>query len=255
MSAKSIVKYFDCPNCGKSIMFKIKPEIEIPYDEVYKKKIMNDKLFTIYCRNCNFGMPLGYDCTYNDMDQHYMIWTYPGMTKEHMASIENYNKRLKTDRALRLARNDYRMRVVRTDTQLKEKIIIFDENIDDRVVEIMKISCMPYITEGLNIKSEIVDFVFSKTKTPGQYCFLVRFKDTKPIVLNFDMNQYNELKEKFHDLMEERTTDGINMINAAWATDIVRTYMETNTTDERIDVAARMQELAKENVEEHAKED
>ena len=173
MSAKSIVKYFDCPKCGKSIMFKIKPEIEIPYDEVYKTKIMKDKLFTVYCKNCNFGMPLGYDCTYNDMDQHYMIWTYPGLTKEHMAIVEDYNKRLQTDRALRLARNDYRMRLVRTDTQLKEKIIIFDENMDDRIVEIMKISCMPYIVEGLKIKSDITDFVFSKTQKEGQYALKI----------------------------------------------------------------------------------
>lgn len=244
MSEKSVVKYFDCPNCGKSIMFKIKPEIEIPYDEVYKRKILNDKLFTIYCRHCNFAMPLGYDCVYNDMEQHYMIWVYPGMTKEHIANIENYNQRLKTDRALRLARNDYRMRVVRTDNQLKEKIIMFDENIDDRVVEIMKISCMPYITEGLKIKSEIVDFVFSKTKTPGKYCFLVRFKDIKPLVLNFDMEQYEDIKEKFADLMKERTTDGINMINAAWATEIVRVYMESNTSEERVDAIARMQDIA-----------
>ncbi|MGN0437225.1 MAG: CpXC domain-containing protein [Lachnospiraceae bacterium] len=247
MSAKSVVKYFDCPQCGKSIMFKIKPEIEIPYDEVYKTKIMNDKLFTVYCRNCNFGMPLGYDCTYDDMEQRYMIWTYPGLTKEHMASIQNYNERLKNDRALRLARNDYRMRVVRTDTQLKEKIIIFDENIDDRVVEIMKISCMPYIVNGLKITSEIVDFVFSKTKTPGQYCFLVRFKDTKPLVLNFDMDQYNDIKEKFHDLMEEHTIDGINMINAAWAKEVMQIYMDTNTTEERVDVVAQMEEIAKED--------
>ncbi len=244
MSNKSIVKYFDCPNCGKSIMFKIKPEIEIPYDEVYKTKILKDKLFSVQCKNCNFGMPLGYDCTYNDMDQHYMIWTFPGLSKEQLAFIEDYNRRLQTDRALRLARNDYRMRVVRTDVQLKEKIIIFDENIDDRVVEIMKISCMPYITEGLKIKSEITDFVFSKTDTEGQYCFVVRFKDIKPVVLNFNMEQYKDIQEKFADLMDSRTIDGINMINAGWATDIVKAYMDSDTSEERVDAIALMQDYA-----------
>lgn len=244
MSAKSIVKYFDCPKCGKSIMFKIKPEIEIPYDEVYKTKIMKDKLFTVYCKKCNFGMPLGYDCTYNDMDRHYMIWTYPGLTKEHMAIVEDYNKRLQTDRALRLARNDYRMRLVRTDTQLKEKIIIFDENIDDRIVEIMKISCMPYIAEGLKIKSDITDFVFSKTQKEGQYCFVVSFKDRQPVVLNFNMEQYHDIKEKFADIINDNTVDGINMINAAWATKVVKIYMESDKKEERVDAIALMNEYA-----------
>ena len=56
------------------------------------------------------------------------------------------------------------------------------------------------------------------------------------------MDQYNEIKEKFHDLMEENTIDGINMINAAWATKVVKAYMETNTTDERVDVTTLYKE-------------
>ena len=58
------------------------------------------------------------------------------------------------------------------------------------------------------------------------------------------MEQYHDIKEKFADIINDNTVDGINMINAAWATKVVKTYMDTDDKEERVDTIALMNEYA-----------
>lgn len=233
MSKKAEVKKFTCPNCKKEIMFKVKQEIDIPDDAVYKKKIMENRLFAIKCKNCNFGMPVVYHVAYNDMDQKYLIRVIPKIDKTAVDNINAYNAQLKEDRALQLARKDYRLRAVRDEMDLKEKIIIFDEGLDDRIVEIMKVSCANYIREGMKIQSEIMEFRFTKLPKSGEYRFTVLFKDTQPLILNFDMKQYEDIKEQVGPLIESRTAYGFNIIDAHWATDTFMAYVEANKEENK----------------------
>lgn len=226
MSRKSVIRPFDCPNCGKEIRFKIKQEIDIPDDLVYKRKIMENKLFSMRCKNCGFGTPAAYYTTYNDMDRRYLLWVMPGMTQKDLQKIAAYNERLKTDKTLQLARIDYRMRCVRTDMDLKEKIIIFDEDLDDRYIEVMKVFCAHYIREELKIMNDFQEFRFTKMEKSGGYRFSVLFKDTKPLMLNFDMGQYEGVKQELGALIEEQSVEGINIIDANWANRTVAIYME-----------------------------
>lgn len=232
MSSKSEVKKLKCPQCGAEIMFKVKKEIDIPDDLVYKKKILNNKLFTMSCKKCGFGTPAEYYCRYNDMDQRYLIWVMPKFTPEDRKKIEIHNERIKTDDVLRLARIDYRMRAVKDDMDLKEKIIIFDDNLDDRIIELMKVATVPYIRNELGIQSDIVQFRFTKMEKSGEYRFVVMFKDTKPEVLYFNMEQYEEIKKEYGDVIDSATEDGMNVIDAGWATETLKQIAEKNKDKE-----------------------
>ena len=226
MSRKSVIRTFNCPQCGKEIRFKIKQEIDIPDDLVYKNKILQNKLFSMRCKNCGFGVPVSYDTAYNDMVQKYLLRVMPTLSKKDIQTMLAYNERLKTDRALQLARNDYRMRVVRTDMDLKEKIIIFDENLDDRIIEIMKVSCAKYIRDNMKIENDFQEFRFTKMEKSGGFRFVILFKDTKPLILNFDMEQYESIREEMGDFIEEHTVNGFNIIDARWATQTVSEYLD-----------------------------
>lgn len=236
MSRKSIVTKVPCPHCGKEMMFKIKREIEIPDDMVYKSKIMKNKLFDMHCKDCDIHLNSSYDCSYNDMDQHYMIWVRPNLNETVIKEMVSYNETIQTDDALRLARNDYRMRVVRNDKELKEKILIFDDNLDDRIIEIMKLSYIPYIRQELKIDSEVEAFYFTKAPKTGEYQWLIFLKDNRPLIGKVDMKQYEELKEDLLELVEARTTHGMTFINPKWAIDTMRIRMSADPSQEKINV-------------------
>lgn len=240
MSRKSVLTKMPCPNCGKPMNFKIKSEIEIPDDMVYKTKIMKNKLFNMQCKDCNIFIPSSYRLTYNDMDQHYLIWVMPQLTDKEKKEILDYNQRLKTDRALQLARNDYRFRVVRDDKQLKEKIIIFDEGLDDRVLEIMKLSYIPVIREEMKITGDILGFYFTKSPKDGSYQWLIFIKDSRPLVAPVDMEKYENLKEDLQELLDARTAYGMTFINPPWAIDTMRIRMNAGPSTEKIDVEEAM---------------
>ena len=127
-----------CPKCGKLIDIDVWDSIDIPYEMEQKEKVLHNTFFKQTCPECQFSFPLAYKCLYNDMEQKYLIWLAPRLEEEEKAEIAEYNDKLKTDNRLRLAQGGYTYRVVRNDNELREKVLIFDEGLEDRYIETMK---------------------------------------------------------------------------------------------------------------------
>lgn len=211
-----------CPKCYKELEVDIWDKVEIPYDAQQKERVMKNTFFQAECTACHTLVPMIYDCEYNDLERKYMIWIVPKLLDSEKARIMSYNKRLETDKTLKLAQGGYRYRIVRTANELREKIFIFDEGLDDRFIETMKLAYVPVIRKNIADDNKILDIFFDKNAS-GKYQWVVIFDKRQPMVLNIDMNIYHDMKEKLWDVVEAKTMKGFAMIEAHWALDVMNT--------------------------------
>ena len=218
--AKMRKQMIRCPKCNAVLEMEMWNKLEMPYDENQKDKVMNNTFFKVKCDACGMSLPMMYDFEYNDLERKFLIWVVPQMTEAEKGRIMNFNKRLETDRALQLAQGGYRYRIVQTDNDLREKVLIFEEGLDDRFIETMKISYVPVIKKHVGEDCKILGFYFDKNEE-GKYQWVVVFDKRDPMLLKVDMNIYHDMKEKMWELAESKTPDGFLVVGAAWALDVM----------------------------------
>ena len=221
-----------CPYCGKEFEIKIWSQLEMPYDEVHKERIMKNTFFKTRCRNCEMLLPMAYDLEYNDLERKYLIWFVPKLLDSEKVRIMKFNNRLETDNTLKLAQGGYRYRLVRTDNELREKVFIFDEGLDDRFIETMKVAYVPVIKKNAGEENRILGIFFDKN-AEGKYQWVVIFDKRKPMVFDVDMSIYEDMKEKLWDLAEEKTMKGLALIESRWAMDIMKIHAGMNADSEK----------------------
>lgn len=217
-----------CPKCGREIEIEVWDSIDIPYDIEQKEKVLNNTFFKAGCDACKITFPIGYKCLYNDMEQKYLIWMAPKLEAEEQKDIEEYNERLKTDSRLKLAQRGYTYRIVRNDNELREKVLIFDEGLDDRYIETMKMAYVPVFKKNLAKDSRIMGLYFDK-KADGKYQWVIVFDNRQPVIADVNMDIYEDMKDKLNSIVEEKTTEGFIQINALWAMEVMMTRVDGTT--------------------------
>jgi len=217
-----------CPKCGREIEIEVWDSIDIPYDMEQKEKVLKNTFFKAGCDTCKITFPIGYKCLYNDMEQKYLIWMAPKLEEDEQKDIEEYNERLKTDSHLKLAQGGYTYRIVRNDNELREKVLIFDEGLDDRYIETMKMVYVPVFKKNLAKDSRIMGLYFDK-KEDGGYQWVIVFDNRQPMVADVNMDIYEDMKDKLNSIVEEKTTEGFIQINAPWAMEVMMTRVDGTT--------------------------
>ena len=213
-----------CPRCNTELEVELWDKVEMPYDAEQKDRIMKNTFFRAKCTGCETLLPIIYDCEYNDLERKFLIWIVPKFLDGEKARIMRYNNRLETDNTLKLAQGGYRYRIVRNDNELREKVLIFDEGLDDRFIETMKLAYVPVIKNNIGEDCKILGLYFDKNAN-GKYQWVVIFDKREPMVLNIDMNIYHDMKEKLWDIAESKTPKGLAIIEAHWALDVMNTRM------------------------------
>lgn len=217
-----------CPKCGREIEIEVWDSIDIPYDMEQKEKVLKNTFFKAGCDTCKITFPIGYKCLYNDMEQKYLIWMAPKLEEDEQKDIEEYNERLKTDSHLKLAQGGYTYRIVRNDNELREKVLIFDEGLDDRYIETMKMVYVPVFKKNLAKDSRIMGLYFDK-KEDGGYQWVIVFDNRQPMIADVNMDIYEDMKDKLNSIVEEKTTEGFIQINAPWAMEVMMTRVDGTT--------------------------
>lgn len=222
-----------CPKCGKMISIDVWDSIDIPYDIEQKEKVLKNTFFKATCEDCKISFPIAYKCLYNDMEQKFLIWLVPRLEEEEKAEVAEYNEKLKTDNRLRLAQGGYTYRIVRNDNELREKVLIFDEGLDDRYIETMKLVYVPAFKKNIAKDSKILGLYFDKKSSGEGYQWVLIFDNKKPVIADINMDIYEDMKDKLHDLVEEKTGEGFIQISAPWAMDVMTTRMDGMQTPEQ----------------------
>ncbi len=223
--AKVKVQKIECPRCKKEVEINVWDKVELPYDQEQRERVLQNTFYRADCPECKNTFSIAYKCQYNDMERKYMLWVAPERDLIAHKQISEYNGQLQTDRILRLAQGGYRYRVVRNDNELREKVIIFDDGLDDRFIETMKIVYVPTLKKKVGPDVQITGLYFNK-KEEGNYQFVVSFTNGAVMTVSVDMNIYHDMKEKLMDLAVENTPEGFCRIDAEWAMNIMMHEVE-----------------------------
>lgn len=214
-----------CPKCKREVDINVWTKIELPYDAEQREQVLRNMLFKVGCETCKETFTIAYKCQYNDMERRFLLWVAPAMDEKTQNEIAAYNHRLTVDNTLRLAQGGYRYRIVRSDNELREKVIIFEDGLDDRFVETMKIVYVPIIKNRVGINVPITGIYFDR-KRSGGYQFIVTFVDRQPMCADANMEIYADMTEKLRAIVERETPSGLCRIDADWALKVMMNKVE-----------------------------
>lgn len=122
----------DCPSCSKSQPVTVWSSVNATLDPQLKSTLLAGDLNLFTCNTCHMVARIPWDVLYHDMDRKVMIWhvhnEYPA--EDHLPD--------QVGTMLEPITRNYQLRIVTSFPQLVEKIFVFDDGLDDRVVELLK---------------------------------------------------------------------------------------------------------------------
>lgn len=209
-----------CPGCGKEMKVDIWESVNMPYDSDQKESIMKNTFFNVVCEHCGVKNTISYKCEYNDIDKRYYIRLMPKVDGDVYKELQEYNERLKKDKALYFARSGFVQRMVCDSNELREKILIFDEGYDDRYIELMKLAYYKELRKTLPENSMVVGLYFDKHGECA-YHWIVIFNDRAPLTADINMEMYEDLKLHMKERVEKATPEGLCRIHGGWAAGVM----------------------------------
>ena len=195
-----------CHHCQQVQDFEIYPEINVSKEPALKNMVLNFELFKDTCQNCHQIIPVSYGTIYHDFDQRFLVLLDPN----HSKSLTEINKNLLTEYG---ELDNYMIRVVSNPDDLKEKILLRDAHLDDRLIEIVK---QYYVASALekNPKLELSTVLFSRGITTHEIVFITT--DQQKFKADLNEEVMNHLKTLYRQKIEEFTQKGANRIDAHW---------------------------------------
>ena len=154
MSQSRMIRY-TCPYCGKTFETEIYDSVTADTDEDLRDRCVSGDLFRISCPKCKREFMIQYPLVYVDRRHRFVIWL-----KEEEPGAE-------TVKALAgpLAPAGFRLRRVTTLQEFVEKIQIFEDEVDDRLVELAKYdSLIEFIDNRKGTAEDVTSIDYQKTE-------------------------------------------------------------------------------------------
>ncbi|MDO9581046.1 MAG: CpXC domain-containing protein [Bacteroidales bacterium] len=171
MSIKRTISV-SCPFCDNHQLATIWDSINGTDDPKLKRNLLNQSVNKFICNRCRKTSEIRVNILYHDMQRNFMIWLrYPD---ENGITIST-DPELKKIQPLLDMNQPYLLRQVTSLNQLIEKIRIFDHNLDDQSIELVKLTILANYNEK-DIPSED-RIIFKKLHTtlfrPAELLFLL----------------------------------------------------------------------------------
>ncbi len=215
---KSVDKKIPCPKCGHQQEFKLWTTIDIYSDPKMRDAVLSQSLFSYKCDGCGYAAPLNYPCVYNDPKNKLVFYVFPNYKDEHLQQLDNAQTQKMLD-------DGYVFRVVRSGNELAEKIVIFDHELDDRVIELCKL----YMVREL--KKQRSDFkVMSAYYNHGKEGHLVVVFDEngKGVTAPLPEDMYEKMKDSFASYLEDYPSEEELVVDVQWALEALKASQPDN---------------------------
>lgn len=148
-----------CPECGEQAPFEMWTSINTAAHPEMKQAVRDRSAFLFKCPGCGAETTVDYGFLYQDPDSRIMIQYVTDEAqaqKIHEMLSDRENKRL---REIRNA--GFVIRLVRTAGEMAEKLEIFDAGLDDRIIELYKLSALSAVRkENPDFDIEKGEFIF-----------------------------------------------------------------------------------------------
>lgn len=199
-----------CPSCHKAHVFTMPTLIEAHKNPALKDAVLDGTLFEFICPDCGYTTSVKYPTRYVDDDEKLVI----DLVEDDVETVNRFEDY-----------DDYTCRIVKSPNDLVEKILIFDANKDDRIIEMEKaILEQKLLDEGKNLK--IAGMYFSPMDETT-YGFAVLTEEGFSGEIPFDEDLYHRLERETLPKMDK---DYLNKteINLKWVSGISIDQKEDN---------------------------
>lgn len=210
-----------CPKCGKQSGFTIWSSLNTKLNPEEKEKVVTGELFRFTCPECGYCSVVDYGFLYHQMEDHMMIYyvqddeNYKGAYEIFTGKKPNgEDSEFKVFEAYGDGMSDYLYRIVKSQNSLREKIRVFDDGKDDRIIEIMKCFVSANI---LNHHPEITDFELFYDGTPDSNDFAIVAADGASLHASVPEGAYEDLQESFSERLPDIKDKKDLLIDADWA--------------------------------------
>lgn len=200
-----------CINCGKIYPFDVHTLIDPAIDPNAEKKIYSGEYFETVCPKCHTVTPTLFGSIYHDGSKKLMIG---------LADTEKEYKHIKEalcerkadtplDRAIVQWLDTCKVRIVRSEYELQEKVMMAHFGLDDRIMELARYEVFLNVCK----MRDGVDKLLFNVRGNKYYFMICRGKDMHEMV-ELDAEMYDTVKEKYKDVLQN---DDVYEINTEWA--------------------------------------
>ena len=207
-----------CPKCKNSIQVEQWGAVNGDKNLQQKIKILDGTLFNIRCPQCGSENTIGYPMLYNDPKENIMIWLV--FDDEEVKHISDYYRTSKNEIGENgeIVDRECRQRIVRDSHRLREKIMIFDSGLDDKIIEIMKLAYAQNAQIKLG-KEKIAAAFFSSEE--GENRIEMYTESGNAFVSAFSRDIYKQLDDKYGG-KASYAEDRVYLIDDVWALNLLR---------------------------------
>ena len=211
----SLDKIVKCSHCGKELNFVAYPLISLQdLSEDEFNKLFELDLFKIQCDSCQKTTIVQYDTIIIDMFKKYLIFLCSSDAIQLLEKNEIIKKIINNEKdGKELYESLTTFRIVENLNDLLDKLLIFDYNLYDRIIE-----CVKYQVETNLLKNNPTSFhyklYFNKLEKTN-LLFTVISENAQPMMLSVPIDSYNFFIDNTNISSIEKTKDFIN-INRDW---------------------------------------
>ena len=188
---------FACPGCGWEDRIRVWANIHVEADPQVRDAILDGSHFTYRCPQCGSVVPIEYRTLYVDMDRKEILCLLPG--EEDPAAKEEAQSWAEDQLP---NEGVYSMRFVHSANDLREKLLIFQAGLDDRIVEICKGVALSQVPQGTDV-ADIRFSVIAGQRFLVLYCRDERSEDSSAEAEPELWEQYVTGFDAFYRQMEE----------------------------------------------------
>ncbi len=154
MSTSKTIDY-TCPYCGRTFPAEIYESVTADTDEDLRDRCVSGDLFRVSCPKCQREFMIQYPLVYLDRRHKFVLWLLDREPGTHMMR----------EFAQPLASAGYHLRRVTTLQEFTEKIQIFEDEVDDRLVELAKYdSLIEFIDNRKGTAEDVTSIDYQKTE-------------------------------------------------------------------------------------------
>jgi len=205
---------YECPECGESVSFKNYHYIEVSKDNKELKELLlkeNEEFFEGVCPKCGNKIKLTYPLQYVDTEKQLQIVLLP----DRHLWIDDLLKHVSDFHV----REGYTTRLTTNFSYLNETIKLFDEGLDDRLMQLFKLSCwLDFIHSDPKFENAVSVYQWYISSRNGQktLLFVYRLNDeTETTTWDAPDSYYEEIKEHYEKSLSQ--TKPFEIVSYNWA--------------------------------------
>ena len=170
-----------------------------------KQQLLDGTIFRFMCE-CGYTAGIDAGMLYHNMTRHTMVYY---VSEESVEQTENMFADIRKHGEFEMA--DYKYRIVTSQNALREKAAILENDLDDRVMELVKLFYYVHVHEQ-HPKEEIDEVLFFTEG--GQW--LLQFLGSASMTAELPVEFYEKIRDQYAARLEEAGNEGLH-INARWA--------------------------------------